>query len=178
MEPASTVATMALAATTILPQIEVTLRNWDNRTGRVVNCYYTEENPHSKQIKKPPFAHLVHGACHTDEVIALTQGKRNFLTTTMLMTVDFRDCLHVIFTHFQNPYAHFSHNNTNDYLQISFETLDRLTLRRRLFDEIFTWESNNPPRHISFEIDGTIPADGMDFSQIVVHREDSPDKLK
>lgn len=63
-------------------------------------------------------------------------------------------------------------------MQISFEALDCLTLRRRLFDKIFTWESNNPPKHISFEIDGTIVGDGMDFSQISVHREDSPDKLK
>lgn len=58
----------------------------------------------------PPFAHLVHGTCHMDQVIALTQGKENFLRTTMLMTVDWRDCLHVVFTRFQNPYAHFSHS--------------------------------------------------------------------
>lgn len=36
MEPTSALATAVLAAASILPQIEVTLRNWDNRTGRVV----------------------------------------------------------------------------------------------------------------------------------------------
>lgn len=57
MEPASTLATVALAAAALLPTrpyIEVRLRNWENRTSQAVNFFDVRKGAKLRNLHQAP----------------------------------------------------------------------------------------------------------------------------
>ena len=71
MEPASTLAVVALAAATIVPPfIEVRLGNWENKTKKSFEfCKTKKTSCFPKVVEKPPVAQLDTGCKNVDALI-------------------------------------------------------------------------------------------------------------
>ena len=174
MEPASTLAVVALAVTTVVPPfIEVRLRNWENRTKKSFEFCKTKKTLYfQKIVEKPPLAQLDSGNKTVD---ALIYSETNHSPTSLGRVLGhsdsdteyYFDFLLVYYPHFacQVACVHSSEKN-------------RHGTSATLLDERIQWEKNNPPDYISIQIDAIIECEDLRNSSFKVQHEMWLEKLK
>ncbi|CAN5172956.1 hypothetical protein BH09DEP1_BH09DEP1_0480 [soil metagenome] len=190
MEPASILATVALAAATILPSnkpvlpsIEVTLDYWDNETQNAINVYYLEheviyssESEHANNclagVGAKPIAQLVPGYNRRNISIPIKQSGEDcqsgeiFATTTLrvIPSNDPNHCLELIFRYVQEGTSSFFEV---DHIGICISR--NSTSSSRGMGKRVTWENKNPPSYINAEVGGKIfEQKTLDNSQVSI----------
>ena len=182
MEPASTLAVVALAAATIVPHsqipkpnITIILKNWVNKNGYPINIYPIAEDDYDfkSPIIKKPIAQIIPGDTYDiNTSIDLVQGTKDAVVTALRFRAN-RDnplcCADMVFVYCQNrQYGHLS----IPFLEISFNIRvnwpfgHSLTLFHRHFD----CRDESEAKHYLFEIDGNILGYDMRYSHIDVKK--------
>lgn len=161
MEPASsTLATLALAASTILPTchplFEVRLRNWENKThNKIECCWFKKVSPIQTLLEKQPVAEFDPGTQNVDTLIYSRQNMlfsgSNGLRVISVNEDNYFNFLLIYYTNMHVFQVSCVHNQIR-------EKVNRLGT---LLDEHIRWDQFNPPKYVLIEIDGTIVQDDL-----------------
>lgn len=174
MEPASTLATVALAAATVLPSTQaptptmtVILRNWVNKNAYPINIYRIEENDYdlASPTDQNPIAQIMPGQT-CDISIPLEVDRHNNTLRFRAERNDPRCCLDLRFSYCTDRmHTHLPVPNFG----IFFHTRSRGWARKgqhTCFSKDFDYSSEDVPKHLVFEIDGKILGCDMAYSRL------------
>ncbi|CAN5172801.1 hypothetical protein BH09DEP1_BH09DEP1_0460 [soil metagenome] len=160
MEPASTLAAIALAAATLVPpSIEITLQNWQNNRNGVINIYQCARpasygTNYLVGIEGDPIASILPAYNQTPIVIPIKKNIPAFYTALLYLIPgdDLSDCIELFLAHSQEGV----NSSLNIHCIARHKKSQVKELGLNIAAETMKWKTSNPPSSISIEIEGTV----------------------